>query len=280
MAELAEQISTDIRSALEADELDLPTLPEVALRIRDEAQRESVNAASLSKVVGEDPGLAAQLVKTANSPMFMSTRAIDDLAQAIARLGVEYAANVVTALAMQQMFQATSELIDDKMRQIWATATHTAAWSSMLAKRFVKTLRPDQAALAGLTHSIGALPILTWAEEHDHLVQDAQLLDRLIETVHPPIGTMILTRWNFAEELVCVPEGYMQPVRQNTEADYVDLVSAALLLISRKGEDVPLADEPWAGAPVFKRIGVDLDMDALAFEKLTEQVEAVRGVFG
>ena len=251
MAVLAEQISSEITQALEADELDLPTLPKVALRIRDEAQKETVSATSLARVIGEDPGFAAQLVKTANSPMFMATRAIDDLAQAISRLGVEYAANIVTGLAMQQMFQATSEVIDNKMRQVWKTSTDAAAWTSVLAKRFTK-LRPDQATLAGLTHCIGAFPVLSWAEENDHLVSDRSTLDRLIENVHPPIGTMILTRWNFAEELISVPEGYMLPVRK----------------------------EPWAGAPVFKRIGVDLEMDALPLQKLTEQVESVRRVFG
>jgi len=90
MGQLAEQISTDIKKALQADELDLPTLPEVALRIRDEAQSDSVSATSLARVIAEDPGLAAQLVRTANSPMFMAARAIDDLAQAISRLGVVY----------------------------------------------------------------------------------------------------------------------------------------------------------------------------------------------
>jgi HD-like signal output (HDOD) protein len=278
MGQLAEQVSTDIKKALKADELDLPTLPEVALRIRDEAQSKNVSATSLAKVIAEDPGLAAQLVRTANSPMFMAARAIDDLAQAISRLGVEYAANIVVGLAMQQMFQATSELIDSKMREVWKTSTDVAAWSGVLAKRFTD-LRPDQATLAGLTHSIGALPILSWAEEHDELLTDSQTLDRLIESVHPTIGTMILMRWNFAEEIIRVPEGYMSPVRQTSEVDYVDLVSAALLLVNRAGPDVPLCDEPWAKAPVFARIGIDLSMDALPLQKLTEQVEAVRGVF-
>ena len=278
MAELAEQISNEITQALEADELELPTLPEVALRIRDEAQSENVSAVSLAKVIGEDPGLAAQLVKTANSPMFMAARPIDDLAQAISRLGVEYAANIVTGLAMQQMFQATSELIDKKMRQVWRSSTVAAAWASILAKRFTK-LRPDQATLAGLTHYIGALPILSWAEENDHLVADSMTLDRLIESVHPPIGTMILTRWNFAEELIMVPEGYMQPMRDVTEADYVDLVAAALLFLSRTDVATPLSEEPWAKAPVFGRIGVDLEMDVKKLGALTEQVEAVQGVF-
>ncbi len=119
--------------------------------------------------------------------MFMSARAIDDLAQAISRLGVEYAANIVVGLAMQQMFQATSELMNSKMREVWKTSTDVAAWSGVLAKRFTD-LRPDQATLAGLTHSIGVLPILSWAEEHDELLTDSQTLDRLIESIHPTIA--------------------------------------------------------------------------------------------
>lgn len=279
MAELAQQVATEINQAIDADELELPTLPEIALKIRDEAENPNASAVSLGKVISGDPSLAAQLVKTANSPMFMATRPIDDLAQAIGRLGVEYAANIVSGLAMQQMFQATSEMIDEKMREVWKASTDAAAWTSVLAKRFTK-LRPDQAALAGLTHYIGALPVLSWAEEHDHLIPDRMTLDRLVESVHPPIGTMILTRWNFAEELISVPEQYMLPVRKQPEVDYVDLVSAALLLTSRGETNRPLAEEPWAQAPVFSRIGVDLDMDALALQKLTEQVDAMRGVFG
>ena len=278
MPQIAEQISTDIKQALKADELDLPTLPEVALRIRDEAQSDHVSANSLAKVVGEDPGLAAQLVRTANSPMFMAARAIDDLAQAISRLGVDYAANIVSGLAMQQMFQATSELIDSKMRQVWRTSTDVAAWSSILAKRYTK-LRPDQATLAGLTHSIGVLPILSWAEENDDLLSDSRTLDRVIESIHPTIGTMILMSWNFAEEIISVPEGYMSPVSRGADVDYVDLVSAALLLVNRAGPDTPLCDEPWADAPVFARIGLDLSMEAWKLEKLTEDVEAIRSVF-
>jgi HD-like signal output (HDOD) protein len=176
------------------------------------------------------------------------------------------------------MFQATSELIDNKMREVWKTSTDVAAWSAVLAKRFTK-LRPDQATLAGLTHSIGVLPILSWAEENDDLLNDRQTLDRVIESIHPVIGTMILMRWNFAEEIISVPEGYMSPIRQGTDVDYVDLVSAALLLVNRAGPDTPLCDEPWADAPVFARIGVDLSMDALPLQKLTEQVEAVRSVY-
>ena len=99
------------------------------------------------------------MIKIANSPMFRATNTIEDLNMALTRLGVVYAANMATGLAMSQMFQATNEIVDRKLRHTWTQATGIAAISTALAKSYT-SLRPDQAALAGLTHNIGVLPNL------------------------------------------------------------------------------------------------------------------------
>lgn len=267
MASLAASIAEDIGNALAKDQLDLPSLPEVALEVRDAAESEHVSAASLGLVIGKDPGLAAQVVRVANSPMFRATRSIDDLNQAISRLGVEYAANIVTGLAMRNMFQATSELVDAKLRHIWARASTVAAWSSILCQRYTR-LRSDQATLAGLTHIIGALPILSWVEENDHIIRDSMTLDRVIESIHPTLGSMILKHWNFAEEIVAVPETYQQLERETTHVDYVDLVCASHLLSTSGNQE-----QGWQTASAFTRLGIDTEMDDLERQALLEQVQ-------
>lgn len=255
MSNISASIATDIKSALADDELELPSLPEVALKIREVAESEFVSAVSLSVEVGKDPALAAQLMRIANSPMFRATRSIDDLSQAISRLGVEYSANMVVGLAMQQMFQATSDLVDNRMREVWKRSTEVAAWSTVIANKYTR-LRPDQATLAGLTHCIGALPILGWVEENDHLVRDSMTLDRIIEDLHPTIGMMILQHWNFAEDIVRVPEHYQGLNHQAEAADYIDVVSAANLMRLRD-TDHPLMSEQWQASPAFTRLGLD-----------------------
>ena len=90
MSNLTETIRTDVREAIANDQLELPTLPEVALRIRETAQSESVSASSLCHVIGQDPGLSARLIQIANSPMFRGVNTMHDLQMAIGRLGVEY----------------------------------------------------------------------------------------------------------------------------------------------------------------------------------------------
>ncbi len=277
MAALAESIAEDIHSALAKDQLDLPSLPEVALEIRDAAESEHVSATSLGNVVAKDAGLAAQIVRIANSPMFRATRSIDDLNQAISRLGVDYAANIITGLAMRQMFQATSELVDNKLRQVWRRSSEVAGWTSILCKQYTR-LRPDQAALAGLTHSIGTLPILSWAEENDGIIRDSMTLDKVIETLHPTLGSMILKHWNFAPEIVDVPNNYQSLSREATHVDYIDLVCSANLL-SLTDTDHPTMQNQWQSAPAFERLGLDVAMDDLERDALREQVDEVAGVF-
>lgn len=277
MAELANSIADDIQTALDKDQLELPSLPEVALRIREEAESEFVSATSLAKEVGDDPGLAAQLVRIANSPMFRATRSIDDLSQAISRLGVDYSANLVTGLAMQNMFQATTEFVDTRLRKVWKASTEVAAWSSILCKRYTR-LRPDQATLAGLTHCIGILPILSWVEENDNLVRDSMTLDRVIDSIHPTIGTMILRHWNFADDIIVVPEQYQLDDRKADSVDYVDIVCAANWLV-HKDPDLTIAEHSWAKSACLSRIGFDPEMDDLELESINEEVNEVMSAF-
>ena len=72
--QLAESIKSDILKALQQDKLELPVLPEMALRIRDTAEDADVTVAQLAKVIGDDPALAARVVLVANSPLLPSGR--------------------------------------------------------------------------------------------------------------------------------------------------------------------------------------------------------------
>jgi hypothetical protein len=63
---LVEELS---RSVVER-RLELPSLPEVALKIRKAIADENVSASEIVRLLGADPALAARILKTANSAMF------------------------------------------------------------------------------------------------------------------------------------------------------------------------------------------------------------------
>lgn len=256
---LEDSIYQEIVALVESDRIVLPTLPEIALKAREVAQDPDVSAAQLAKVVQNDPALTVRLLKVANSPLMRSAKEIDDLQFAISRMGITYAANLITALAMRQMFQATSDTVDKRMRAVWQHATTVAGIASVLCRHYTR-LKPDQAALAGLVHEIGVLPILSFAESRPDLMADGITLNRVIDAIHPRLGTLILSRWHFPPELVMVPENYLRFDRQVTAADYVDLVTVADLE-SRLDTDHPLAAVDWKTVAAFARLGMPSEPD-------------------
>ncbi len=166
MSKLAEKVQQELIQAIENDELVLPTLPEVALRVREAAEDPNISIPALSKVIGNDAALTARIIKVVNSPLLRTSKEITDLQMAVGRLGINYTCNLATGLAMEQMFQATSDVVDRKMREVWNKSTEIAGICHVLCKHYTRLL-PDQATLAGLVHQIGILPILTYAEEHN-----------------------------------------------------------------------------------------------------------------
>ena len=123
MSTLADKVQQALTQAIENDELVLPTLPEVALRVREAAEDPDVSIPTLAKVIGNDTALTARIIKVVNSPLLRTNREINDLQMAISRLGINYTSNLATGLAMEQMFQATTDVGDRKMRGVWNKST-------------------------------------------------------------------------------------------------------------------------------------------------------------
>lgn len=278
MSEQIEQIRAEILQAIDSDQLVLPTLPEVALRIREKAADLDVDVNTLSRVIQDDTAMTARIIKVANSPLLRASRPIEDLKGAVTRLGISYTSNIATSMAMQQMFQATSDVVDQRMRDAWSRSTEVAGIAYALTRHYTK-LKPDQASLAGIVHRIGVLPILTYAEENRRLLKDPGMLDTLIEELHPTLGRRILERWGFPEELVLVPEGHLDFWREVPKVDYTDVILVANLQ-SLIGSDNQLAHMDWSDISAFDRLGLSHEVNTAEIEDLSADMEAAMALLG
>jgi HD-like signal output (HDOD) protein len=272
MSKLAEKVQRELIQAIDNDELVLPTLPEVALRVREAAEDPDIGIAQLSKVIGNDAALTARIVKVVNSPLLRTNKEITDLQMAVARLGINYTCNLATGLAMEQMFQATSDVVDRKMREVWNKSTEIAGICHVLCKHYTRLL-PDQATLAGLVHQIGVLPILTYAEDHSELLADSISLNHVIEQIHPIIGDRILRTWEFPEQIAMIPSQYLDFSRDSAKVDYVDIVQVATLQ-SYLGSEHPYTQLDWSQIPAFRKLGLDPCQNLNDDEDLSAAMEA------
>jgi len=264
MNKLAEKVQQALVTAIDNDDLVLPTLPEVALNIRQAAEDPEISISHLSKVIGRDSALSARLIKVVNSPLLRATQEVTDLHTAITRLGTNYSSNLAMGLVMEQIFHARADVVEQKMRDVWRRSLEVAGVSYALCRSHSQ-LKPDQAALGGLVHQIGGLPILTYAKDHYELLADTVSLNHVIESIHPLPGDKLVSGWDFPEMLAKLPGQYLNLERDSASLDYVDLVQVAVLYCHR-GTDHPLASVAVSTLPAIKKLRFDPYSDALRAE--------------
>ena len=270
----ADLFFNELKEAIEDDSLVLPSLPEVALKIRDEVESEDSTAEQIANALSQDGSLSARLIQVVNSPLYRPRNPIDDLQMAVTRLGIRLVRDLVMNLAMKQMFQSTSAVLDKKFRSVWNTSVDVAAICQMMSVS-MNDISKEQALLAGLVHNIGTLPILMIAENDDDLFHDVEALNAVVSELQGPVGEMILKSWNFSDNLIAVVKlCHDFSYTDNNGANLVDLVQVALLqggFVTDK--DVP---EDWSQVPAFSKLGMDSEVNIIHIEGNKECIEDAR----
>src|ERR1700735_2866511 len=125
---------------LSAGKVELPSFPDIAIKIRKVLADEDVNLDMVVRVVGSEPTLAARLLQVANSAAVNSSGSqVTDLRKAVQRMGLNMVRSAAIAFAMAQMKKA-SELkgLEVPMGALWRRCPGVAAMSHVVARRMTK----------------------------------------------------------------------------------------------------------------------------------------------
>lgn len=245
-----------IRAELRADRLAVPSLPEVALRIKKAVENEGANVSRIAKIVSADPAITAKLIKVANGPLYRGNSTIDNCQAAIVRLGMNATKQLVIGFALRDLFRLSQPELKRRVQETWRHSTEVGAISMVLA-RLTDHLEPEQALLAGLLHDIGVVPILSHLQNDAALLADPAALDRAVLELRGEIGAMILQRWGFQPALVraarMADEWHYD---SGGRAEYADLVILAQLhshMKAGRGAQYPQMEE----IPAFAKLAPD-----------------------
>lgn len=265
-----------IQSEIEKNQLILPTLPDVALRVRQALNDDGASAQKLTELIATDTALSARLIQVANSPLYRGRNEIKTLPLAINRLGNKTVKTLITSLAMRQIFKPRSKTLENYFKQSWEHSVNVSAISRALASR-CKLLDPDQAMLGGLIYQIGKLPILMYAEKIPELINAPDALQKVLENLHPEIGKLIMRCWEFPDSLKPVVSEYLDYQRNpGPNADYVDVVQVAHLQsgVEFKSNGTHLSD-----IPSFSKLGLATEIEVLEIEGIAEEVQEAKSLF-
>ncbi len=272
------QLFMDCYRYMQSEKLALPTIPDVAQKIRKTINNNNATSNSISRVVQTDPSMTARLIKIANSPLYRGRRKIESCPEALTRLGLKTAQDIVTAFAMKAVFAAKSPVIKRQMVELWAHSSYVAAISAVFAHK-TPGFDPDRAMLAGLIHDIGIVPILTHADKHPQIISNPKDLAETIKKLRSDIGVQIIRKWDLPrdfEDVVIHAENWHRNAKP--EPDYTDIVMIAQLHSYIGKVDIkkmPKMDQ----LPAYKKLlagTLDMDASISILDQAKEEIEQIQ----
>jgi HD-like signal output (HDOD) protein len=265
---------------LSAGKVELPSFPDVAIRVRKVLADEQANIDQVVRVVGSEPALAARLLKMSNSAAFSRGKTVTDLRTAINRMGFNMVRSAAMSFAMAQIRQAASlKQIERQLTELWEQSTHVAALAYVLARGYTQR-NADEALLAGLLHGIGKLYILTRIVHHPALFADEAGMQDLLRTWHASIGKAILENWEMPEEVIQAVADHEDIAREHRGApDLTDIVTVAAMMASYADhpDDIELNMQ---GIQSFHRLGLDGEKGRKVLVDTKTEIQALRQALG
>jgi len=235
-------------------ELELPSLPGIAVRIKNAINAPNSNIGDVSRILQSDSAIVGSIIQLANSVMYRGVDPIADCQTAINRLGLTVTRNMVISLSLNNMFAGNRPGIRKRMADLWKHSAQVATLSSVLCKQIGdKRLNPDRALLAGLVHDVGTLTILAFADKHASEIYLGSNLNRAIKRLRAQIGAMVISRWGLGADLIEVAlEADNWDRDTSTDIDYADIVIVAQLMI-KASQNVENANHEICISPAWKK---------------------------
>ena len=188
----------------------LPSLPLAVQEVIRSFDDERLDAASLAQKISQDQGLAAKVLRVANSPFYGLSGEIGSLQEAVVVLGFHTIRTLATAAGIVSRFQL-KETGGFDQRAFWQHSVGTAVCARVFAKRL--KMNQEIAFTAGLLHDIGRMILAAccqpeFAKVIAHQKQTGCTLlaaERAgLGTDHAEIGAETVRQWKFPEQIQTV----------------------------------------------------------------------------
>jgi HD-like signal output (HDOD) protein len=266
---------------LSAGRVELPSFPEIAVRVRRVLSDQKASTSQVARLIGSEPALAARLLKLANSAAVKrSGKPVTDLRRAISLMGHNMVRTAAISFAMGQIRRRNKLAgLEHHLKALWQRSAEVAALSYVLARRCTK-VNPDEAMLTGLMHGIGKLYVLTRAAAHPELFANSAVLDEILEQWHPSIGKAILENWEFSEAMAQAVGEQDELDRTEPEtADLSDIIAVAVLM-ARHGADQAALQAALEDLPAARRLDLGEARMASVIRDSATEVSALSEALG
>lgn len=252
----------------------LPSSPEVHSRLICALQDDNVSIAQIAELVGQDVGIAAKVLSTANSAGFGLRGRVDNLLQAINTLGMDTVVSIVFAAGAFNQFKAPA-LAGYSVESVHNHGIAVGTRARLVAHAFgMDNTLTNNAMLAGTMHDIGKLVMIThFQDEFQRSVQQAEKLSislheaetNIMGVNDAVIGAYMLSLWGLQDSIVEAVAWHGSPSEASSPI-ITPLTAVHLAYATERDECKRIRDD--------KLSAIDLAyLDALG---ITEQLPTIR----
>lgn len=227
-------LSLTIRRLLTTQPIELPVFHPIAIRLQQLLESPDFKMNDVIAMASEDQSVVGQILKMANSTVYMGRVRTETIKDAVIRLGALQVANIAMAASQAGLHLSENKVINGVMRSLWLHSHACAAASRSVARKRGYPQYADQAYMAGLLHDVGKLYLLKALERLNSMgvaqaALEEDLLLEIFAELHIEQGCRLMQHWNMPKVYYNVVANHHDPNfdTSDTVLAIVRLVDAA-----------------------------------------------------
>ncbi len=258
------QAASDIPDKILKQVSAFPSMPKAAVELRSLLSKEDASVDDIEKILRHDPGLAANVLRLANSAFFGMSSKVTSLKQAVVLLGTRRFAKIAFGACMNKNMDAAVAGYGLSPGELWLHSIAVATTAVALAKNR-KFAESKDFFTPALLHDLGKLVLGQFVKAEQSRI-DCMVADgvpvviaerEVLKTDHAEIGALILAKWSFPDDLISAVWWHHYPDRSENSNPFADIIYLANLMCHSGDDGKPAEAElslPYSS--VLDRLGI------------------------
>jgi putative nucleotidyltransferase with HDIG domain len=258
-----------------------PNMPQAGIKLRALLTEKDVPTDEIVKILRHDPGLAANVLRLANSAYFGIPTKVSTLKHAVVLLGVQRFVQIAVGACMTETMGAAVEGYGLSPGELWLHSIAVSTIAEALAKNR-KLPETSDFFTPALLHDLGKLVL------GEFVKAELPKINALVEkgvpyiiaekdalgTDHAEIGALILSNWQFPADLICGVRWHHYPEGMKNSNLHPEIVYLSNLLC-QFNRDSDSAKELHDSPPpsVLNRLGIKSEQYEIFAEKARSWME-------
>lgn len=189
---------------------DLPSLPEIYLRVSEQLEDDSASVQQIGSTVQNDPAITTRVLKMVNSAYYGLPNQVASIAQAVSLLGRERLKHILIGSVLRGVFSSNDNPAFS-MQVFWQHSIKTAIIARQLAGHVPQIEEAETMFTAGLLHDIGKLLLIRKFPERMLAAEEYMIRKRVdilsaelnqVGLTHTAVGEALMYHWGLPQLLV------------------------------------------------------------------------------